>query len=96
MYNLNDCTPTFLFEIADIVKIAPLFHECRLFGHAGRELAFVHSGCIVNGNALEHMRLYLPWHMTTLAQFVEKGLVHNYELAAVCHEDELSATGELV
>ena len=42
------------------------------------------------------MRLYLPWHVASLAQFVENGLVHYHKLAVVGHEDEVTAAGELV
>ena len=93
---MNDCTPSFLFEVTNVVKIPPLFHEGGLFGHAGREAALVHACGVVDGDALEHVGLDLRRHVAALAQLVEKGLVHYHELAAVGHEDELAAAGELV
>ena len=89
-------TPTLLFQVANVVEIPPLFHEGGLFSHAGREATFVHACSVVDGYALEHVGLDLRRHVAALAQFVEKGLVHNHELAAVGHEDELAAAGELV
>lgn len=96
MCRLNGCTPAFLVEVANVVEVAAHFDEGGFFGHAGRKAAFVHACGIVDGDALEHMRLYLPWHVASLAQFVENGLVHYHKLAVVGHEDEVTAAGELV
>lgn len=71
VYNLNDCTPSFLFEITNVVKIPPLFHEGGPFGHAGREAALVHAGGVVDGDAWQHTGRDSLGHTATVAQLVE-------------------------
>ena len=93
---LNGCTPAFLVEVANVVKIPSLVHDGGRIGHAGREAPLVHACGVVDGYALEHVGLDLRRHVAALAQAVEEGLVHYHELAVVGHEDELAAAGELV
>ena len=75
----------FLVEVANVVKVSPLFHDGGFFGHAGREAAFERSCGVIDGYALEYVGLDLRRHVAALAQFVEKGLVHYHELAVVGH-----------